>query len=89
MLFGLIVHAPAGFEVHIRSKDPVDKVAQLLSGVLDTTMRIRSSCCPSVRLRCLVLSALDLLRGLAEPQGWPAKAAWFADLLPRMVSDVC
>jgi hypothetical protein len=78
-----------GFEVHIRSKAPTDEVAQLLSSVLDSAMRVRSSCCPSVPLRCLVLSALDVQSGLAEPHGWPAEAAWYADLLPRKVRCRC
>jgi hypothetical protein len=77
-----------GFEVRIRSKASADEASKLLSKVLDTAMRVRSSCCPSVPLRCLVLSALDLQSGIAEPRGWPAKAAWNAKMLPRKVKFI-
>jgi hypothetical protein len=50
-------------------------------------MRVSDSCCPSVRLRCLVLSVLDLRSGLQEPHGWPANTAWAVDLIPHRVRE--
>jgi hypothetical protein len=81
----------SGFEVLIRSDLSAESASKLLCALLDTAMQVRSSSCPSVKLRCLVLSAMDIRAGLAEPLGWPAQDAWSKDNVPRKVwsSRVC
>jgi hypothetical protein len=63
----------------------VDEVSRLMRAVLDTAMQIKASCCPSVQLRCKVLSVRDLKAGHTQPHGWRADVAWNSGLLSRKV----
>jgi hypothetical protein len=85
LLLVCVCVACAGFEAHIRSRAPAGEANQLLRAVLDTAMRVRSRSCPSVKLRGLALSVVDIRQGRTEPLGWPAKEAWREDSVARKV----
>jgi hypothetical protein len=79
--------SPSGFEVRVRSRRFAEHVAAVLQQVLDAAMAIKQESCPSVDLRCLVLSERQIRSNAADVHGWPVDEIWSRDTVSTDVSE--
>jgi hypothetical protein len=72
--------------VRARSRKFAEHVAAVLQQVLDAVMAIKHESCPSVDLRCLVLSERQIRSNAADVRGWRADEIWPRDTVSADVS---